>query len=323
MDEKISFLINPISGGGEGRRILSYIPQIMNSLEIDQNRWIAELTDPEHLNSQMDRMLNRGGRLIAVGGDGTMTAVLNRALQLKQQNTLLGLIPLGTGNDLARAMGIYRNYMEKGLVNTIRKLLWTQGRFFDLWSVNKEWTLGAYLSVGLDAKIAKEFNEDRKAGKIPGKSVWLNKAYYIKVFARLRKHRLPVGSSATWVDHQGRVKQQDLAGRRSFILGNIPSYAGGANPFRGVNYQDELLEVVLVRSFWQFIGCILTNISRTYSSFFTRFIVPTAHARSVCLKLPTNAFVQVDGEDFTNKLAGGEVEISFGGKVQLLVLDPW
>jgi diacylglycerol kinase (ATP) len=57
---------------------------------------------------ELDDVLNRLGRrqLVVAGGDGSfhsVVAALNRRRELKQ--TVLGLIPVGTGNDFARAVG--------------------------------------------------------------------------------------------------------------------------------------------------------------------------------------------------------------------------
>jgi len=58
---------------------------------------------------QLDDVLDRLGRrqLVVAGGDGSfhgVVAALNRRSELK--DTVLGLIPVGTGNDFARAVGI-------------------------------------------------------------------------------------------------------------------------------------------------------------------------------------------------------------------------
>jgi diacylglycerol kinase (ATP) len=58
---------------------------------------------------ELDDVLNRLDRrqLVVAGGDGSfhgVVAALNRRSELKQ--TVLGLIPVGTGNDFARAVGI-------------------------------------------------------------------------------------------------------------------------------------------------------------------------------------------------------------------------
>ncbi|WP_372736042.1 diacylglycerol kinase family protein [Nocardioides sp.] len=58
---------------------------------------------------ELDGVLHRAGsrRLIVAGGDGSMHAVISalyRRLELK--GSVIGLLPLGTGNDFARANGI-------------------------------------------------------------------------------------------------------------------------------------------------------------------------------------------------------------------------
>jgi diacylglycerol kinase (ATP) len=58
---------------------------------------------------ELDDVLNHVGRrqLVVAGGDGSfhsVVAALNRRNELRQ--TVLGLIPIGTGNDFARALGI-------------------------------------------------------------------------------------------------------------------------------------------------------------------------------------------------------------------------
>jgi diacylglycerol kinase (ATP) len=59
--------------------------------------------------AELDDILDRlgGRRLVVAGGDGSLhgvVAALNRRNELKQ--AVLGLIPLGTGNDFARAVGL-------------------------------------------------------------------------------------------------------------------------------------------------------------------------------------------------------------------------
>lgn len=57
--------------------------------------------------------------IVAAGGDGTLNQVLNGMLQEHEQSNhlpVLGLIPLGSGNDFARTMGV------RGEINSLKKL---------------------------------------------------------------------------------------------------------------------------------------------------------------------------------------------------------
>ena len=66
---------------------------------------VAHTTDPGELDSVLHR---RGGRRIVVaGGDGSLHAVM-AALHRRHElaDAVVGLVPLGTGNDFARGVGI-------------------------------------------------------------------------------------------------------------------------------------------------------------------------------------------------------------------------
>ena len=41
---KYHFLINPMSGGGEGKNVFQFLPEIMDSLGFARATWMAEFT---------------------------------------------------------------------------------------------------------------------------------------------------------------------------------------------------------------------------------------------------------------------------------------
>ena len=62
------------------------------------------LSKTERLQQVLDRMTQLGARRILVGGgDGTLSCVVG---QLLGRDVTLGVLPLGTGNDFARSLGI-------------------------------------------------------------------------------------------------------------------------------------------------------------------------------------------------------------------------
>lgn len=319
--KEVSFLINPVSGGGEGRRLSAFLPEIMASFDFDENQWRSEFTVLEGIEDQIHQLMNTSNKLIAVGGDGTMSDVLSCLAKNPEIDVKVGLIPLGTGNDLARVMKIFGNYVNKGLLNTIRKLLSAPSKQFDLWTVNGEMTLAAYLSAGLDARVAEKFNQDRAAGKLPWKAVWLNKLYYLVVFMRVRNHHLAQGTTLEYESEGGIQVKVDLSGKRSIIIGNIPSYGGGANPFRDSDYNDGLIEVIPVRNIWKFVSVMMTSASSIFQKLITNLYLPCYHARKVKLTIPEGESVQVDGEDCTAKLSGQVLNIEHRRRVKLLVLE--
>jgi YegS/Rv2252/BmrU family lipid kinase len=51
-------------------------------------------------------VVSKHARIVAVGGDGTVREVATGILQTENADRALGIVPLGTGNDIARSLGI-------------------------------------------------------------------------------------------------------------------------------------------------------------------------------------------------------------------------
>ena len=91
---------------------------LRNALEILRERASVEL----HATSQpgeLDGVLQRAGsrRIVVAGGDGSLHAVIS-ALHRRHDldHAVVGLLPMGTGNDFARSLGIPLDAEEAALV---------------------------------------------------------------------------------------------------------------------------------------------------------------------------------------------------------------
>jgi diacylglycerol kinase family enzyme len=315
----IAFLINPISGGGIGQNVYFQLPEIMDSFGFKREEWKAELTESNRLEEQTDALLASARKVIAVGGDGTIGFVLNR-LRLKDlDDTEIGLIPLGTGNDLGRALGIFRIYDQRGLIACVKRLLKAQGTRFDLWDVNGSMTMASYFSLGMDAAVLHDFDVARKGGKIP-KGSFFNRLYYVKAFLRRSNYRISGNCFLELTGNQG-VEKVPLHGALCCLIGNINSYAAGAKPFPWARFDDAILEVVVFDRLWKF--ALLVACSRTLPRFarYMKNHVKVYQARSATIDVMTGEFGQIDGEDISLVLAtSGKVIIKPARQVQLLDL---
>jgi len=309
----VHFLINPISGGGLGKSVFNFLPEIMDSMGFLRTDWVAEFTSRDGRQEQVLRALQNTEKLIAVGGDGTVSDVLCTLMSADYYKKVqVGLIPLGTGNDLARVLNLYDAYANRGLLYLVRQLLQAPSRSFDLWQVNGKYAMANYFSSGIDARIAHDFNHDRATGKIPGSSALANKIHYGRRFIGDRAHRLGK-VRLRFRDAQNIWHIHDLSKYRTVIIGNIPSFASGSNPFLDSDMADGLLEIVPVKNLVRFIGGLGFG-----KPFVSRFL-PNYHAREIILELGAEEFLQLDGEDLTGKL-GSQVHITFAGQAQLMTL---
>jgi diacylglycerol kinase family enzyme len=306
--KKFHFLINPISGGGQGKIVFDFLPEIMRSMDFKEQEWESEFSTQNGFDEQIKDALASSECLIAVGGDGTVTAVFDVLLQHTElRNAKIGLIPLGTGNDLARALNLYDAYIGKGLLYLVRKLVLAKAGNFDLWKINGKFAMANYFSAGIDARIAHDFNRDRMEGKISGNSVLKNKLHYLKRFFADRNYRLKSGKLHI-VDETGSKKTFDLERNRTVIVGNIPSFAGGSKPFGKSYMADGLLEVLRIKS--------MKNFLRAISIGAGKFVIK---AKEIEIHLEKGEFVQMDGEDFSGKLEM-PIRIEYGWQVKMLYL---
>lgn len=315
----IAFLINPISGGGVGKRVFHQLPEIMESFGFKRGEWKAELTESGRLEEQTDSLLASAHKVIAVGGDGTIGFVLNRLRQQDLRDTEIGLIPLGTGNDLGRALGIFRIYNERGLLACVKRLLKAQCVRFDLWDLNGKLTMASYVSLGMDAAVLHDFDVARKSGKIPKGSLF-NKLFYVKAFMRRSPHRISGKCTLSMDTPDGKVKVE-LDGSLCCVVANINSYAAGARVFPFARFDDGTLEVAVFDKLWKY--SLLVGMTRLVPRF-AKFMGPNIRLYRACsveIVGGNGEFCQLDGEDLTGFLKEtGRLTIRPSRQVQLLDL---
>ena len=321
MAYKVSFIINPVSGGGEGKRIFGFLPEIMASFDMPREKWHGEYTDPKGFEAQLKRILPLTEKLIVVGGDGTMNLVLQSIADQKCFDVQVGVIPLGTGNDLSRAMCIQANYSHKGLLNTVRKLVAATPRSFDLWRIDNNKIMAAYLSIGVDAKIAHIFDKTRKSGKLPINAAWFNKLVYLYLPLKVGGYKIKPGAHLKVMTKEGQEINSDVSNHSCCLIGNIPSYAAGAKPFNSCSYSDKQLEVVACKSMLKYITMVSTAIAGAFGKYLIKAFVPADQVVSVDLNIPKGEYVQLDGEDVSADFGGRNINIHWAGKAKILTLD--
>ena len=172
--------------------------------------------------------------VIALGGDGIIHEVVNGLMQVDEaRRPRLGVIPLGSGNDYARTLGMARNRpvaaANQILAGTTRRidLGWVNGTYFD-----------NTLSFGLDAAIAIDTMERRKKNGAHGTLLFA--ASGIDVFMnRMKAYRYTAQVISTGPD--GQEQTRELAGEELVFAVQVgPTYGGGflispqANAFDGL-----------------------------------------------------------------------------------------
>lgn len=112
MHNKFALLLNPVAGKGKALRLLPGIAKRMDSLGLEYQVFVTERNG--HATALAREAGSRGfTAVIAAGGDGTCNEVINGLIQGKERDgtipPLLGVLPIGRGNDFAYGAGIPRD----------------------------------------------------------------------------------------------------------------------------------------------------------------------------------------------------------------------
>jgi diacylglycerol kinase (ATP) len=129
-------IINPAAGRGAARRAESVVARAFRS-----QGWAVEIVrteHPGHAQTLAAEAVGRGARhVVAVGGDGTVHEVANGLLSV-DADAALGVVPIGSGNDFAKLLGVYRHDPARAVARlvTARSRRFDVGRVLDEWFVN-------------------------------------------------------------------------------------------------------------------------------------------------------------------------------------------
>lgn len=152
MPDQSLFILNPISGGkpkdSEREKIESYILS-------QENCRLIKTEYQGHAFELARENCSKYNNIIAVGGDGTVNEIANG---IKNTNTKLGIIPLGSGNGLANHLGIQKDWKE--IIAFIKK---GETRKIDLIFVNDNPVVNVG-GIGFDGHISKLFDASPNRG---------------------------------------------------------------------------------------------------------------------------------------------------------------
>ena len=151
-----AIIVNPISGKGRGEKLLHSLRKYVNPPSV--NLEIIKTDFPLHATIIAKDLSNKYDRIIIAGGDGTLNEFIN-GFDLKS-NALLGLLPIGSGNDFALSLnkGKYElNLFLEQFFEKDPKILEVDIGSIELYKVNGNIIKKRFinsLGIGFDAKVA-------------------------------------------------------------------------------------------------------------------------------------------------------------------------
>ena len=102
MSERVSVIVNPAAGRGRGARLIPRVTAAFARVGVNE---ILQTRSRGHETDLARDAIHRGATtIVVVGGDGTTTHVANAILN-SGSDARLAILPAGTGNDFAKALG--------------------------------------------------------------------------------------------------------------------------------------------------------------------------------------------------------------------------
>ena len=258
MGKKTLFLINPVSGGRTGTGLKESLDRLLGELALPDGCDTAFTTADGQLIAR--EHLAAYDTVIAAGGDGTIAHIVQK-LAGPEKKPRLGIIPIGTGNDLARVSGSYRLYKKKGLQAVVPALLAGSTKLLDVFSVNGELLFTNYCGIGLDAKISNDYNLKRHTPLMRAAASFFDgRTAYAGLTCWNLFYHMPFALEFSCADEGKQPRTvQIAAGARQVLVTSIPSYAAGARPSHQCCLADGLFEVTVIETLWQWFMLHMTR----------------------------------------------------------------
>ncbi|MBK0866964.1 MAG: YegS/Rv2252/BmrU family lipid kinase [Saccharopolyspora sp.] len=218
-------LINPASGRGRAAGVAAEVVRRFRA--VSAVRVAIARTAEDFAASAGDAVAGEADVLAVVGGDGAMHAAVQACVGTR---TALAVIPVGTGNDLARALGLPADPLAATRV-AAGALQDGQRRVLDLGRVVGGNRFATVLCAGFDAQVNARVNRS----KLP-----IGRARYdfaiLRELTRLRAMPLRVEADNTVLD---------LAAT-CVAIGNTTSYGGGVPICPRADPSDGTFDITVV-----------------------------------------------------------------------------
>jgi diacylglycerol kinase (ATP) len=154
MKKKIRFVINPHSGTSKGEQVPVLIAQVINKEAFD-----TEIVYTQYAGHGKDIAAEAVSKnfhaVVAVGGDGSVQEIARATIGTE---TLLGIIPKGSGNGLSRHLSIP---MEA--TDALRVINQSNYKTIDVLRINDRLCINVF-GIGFDAHIANLFSKSKERG---------------------------------------------------------------------------------------------------------------------------------------------------------------
>lgn len=231
-------IANPTAQSGAGAEGADFVRRTLEAYDTVTDGFVLKLTNATGSATRIARSCTCFDTVIALGGDGTIHEVVNGLMKIgPTRRPRLAVIPLGSGNDYARTLGMVINAPEQSLGQILQGVT----HRMDLGLVN-----GVYfdetLSFGLDAAIAIDTMERRKGNGSHGTRLFMSSGLHV---IRTQLRSWPFTAEFVGGDdvQDGSVRESVSGESLLFAVQVGRTYGGGFPICPAADARDGLLDV--------------------------------------------------------------------------------
>lgn len=270
MKGRVLVVINPISGTKNKTQIPHLIASVYNNR--DEDVYITYTKRAGHAYDIVLKAVQEGiETVVAVGGDGTINEV---AKALTNTNVSLGIIPLGSGNGLARSLGIPMNNAK-----AIKNLVEGEVVRIDTCLINSM-PFFCTTGFGFDAEVASRFADAMTRGPL---------TYGVNMVKEYISY-VPQKSKIT-------VDDNEPFETDSFVvtIANASQYGNDAFIAPKAKLTDGLMDLVILKPF------STLNMPKVVFQLFNKKIDKNIHeystkVKKILIERENPGFIHIDGE---------------------------
>jgi diacylglycerol kinase (ATP) len=265
-------IANPMAGYGRGRRVVARLRSVLDNRRIDYHLQLTE--GPGHaLELAREAAASQLARVTIVGGDGTLSEVINGVLGTPVE---IALVSAGTGNDVARTMKLPYN----DLLESVDIAFSGESRAIDVGRESERCFVSGF-GVGFPSLVA-----DRSS-----RVKWLggSAAFAFAIFSALHRMR-PISMRLT-LDGEGREITCT-----SILVQNTPYTGGGLLIAPDARVDDGWLDVVVIGPIRKL--DLMLNFARVYSG---------SHRHHPAFAVYRARRVQIETDEPLRKMFDGDV----------------
>ncbi|AQW20546.1 hypothetical protein PL11_000635 [Lentilactobacillus curieae] len=244
MAEKFYFVVNEAAAGGNVAKLWPKIDQRLNQLNVTHSDFKTNFKgDAVRIAKKiLAADSSKESVIVAVGGDGTLHEILNGCKQYyashpSEHQVPITFLPVGSGNDFARAMKISDNWSVA--LDQILRVSSPQSLVVGEYQENLRGTHGYFINnfgIGLDATIVHDANHSQvKHSKIFGKFSYILAALHV-----IRTFK-PVPTTVITDFERHHFNNGFL-----ITTTNIPYFGGGVNIVPTASAHANNLDLVLI-----------------------------------------------------------------------------